>query len=211
VWLLHGSAPATDLATTWWQYLALFAAVAASWAGVPFIGATAAAAAGVAASQGRLNLATTVVVITVAGEVGGLIGYRIGLRWGRQLAEHPGRHLAYRQRILAKGEQAYGRWGRLAVFFTPAIVSGTAKMDRRQFATWNLLDSLGFALFTVGGAYGIGKLVSGHHGAEDIAILIVGVGVGSFILLIVRRHHRRVITAGGTRGSLPPARAGSGG
>ncbi len=199
--LLHGFTPAADLATDWWQYLVLFFAVAASWAGVPFVGATAAAAAGVAASQGRLDLATTVVVITVAGEVGGLIGYRIGLRWGRQLAEHPGRHLAYRQRILAKGEQAYERWGRLAVFFTPAIVSGTAKMDHRQFATWNLLDSLGFALFTVGGAYGVSKLVSGHHGAKDVAVLIVGVGAGSLILLVVRRHHRRVISARGAHSS----------
>ena len=46
-----------DVAGTWWEYLALFVAVAASWAGVPVIGATALGAAGVAASQGNLNLA----------------------------------------------------------------------------------------------------------------------------------------------------------
>ena len=32
-----------DIAGTWWQYVGLFVAVAASWAGVPFIGATASA------------------------------------------------------------------------------------------------------------------------------------------------------------------------
>ena len=63
---------------TWWEYLLLFVAVAASWAGVPFIGATALGAAAVAASQGRLNLAVVVGVATLAGEVGGLIGYAVG-------------------------------------------------------------------------------------------------------------------------------------
>ena len=44
---------AVDVAGSWWVYLGLFVAVAASWAGVPFIGATALGAAGVAASQGK--------------------------------------------------------------------------------------------------------------------------------------------------------------
>jgi hypothetical protein len=102
----------------------------------------------------------------VAGEIGGLAGYQIGLKWGRQLVERPGKHQAYRERMLSNGERAYARWGRLAVFFTPALVSGTAKMPHRQFAVWNLVDSLGFALFTIGGAYGIGKVVTGHHAAR---------------------------------------------
>ena len=124
-----------DIAGTWWQYVALFVAVAASWAGVPFIGATALGAAGVAASQGKLNLAFVVGVSTLAGEVGGLIGYAIGNRWGRQLLERPGKHQAGRQRMVERGERAYARWGRLAVFFTPAIVSGTAKMQHGQFVS----------------------------------------------------------------------------
>ena len=50
---------AVDVAGTWWVYLGLFVAVAASWAGVPFIGATALGAAGVAASQGNLDLGSS--------------------------------------------------------------------------------------------------------------------------------------------------------
>jgi membrane-associated protein len=183
--------PSTDLASTWWQYIVLFLAVTASWGGVPFIGATAAGLAGVAASQGRLNLTAVIVVTTVAGETGGLIGYHIGYRWGRQLVQRPGKHQGYRMKVLAKGEAAYERWGRLAVFFTPAIVSGTAKMTYRQFVTWNLLDAFGFALLTVAGAYGVGRIVTGHHGLKDVAILILGVAIGSVILIMVRRHHRR--------------------
>jgi membrane protein DedA with SNARE-associated domain len=185
---------AAELGATWWQYALLFLAVTASWAGVPFIGAAAAGAAGVAASQGNLDLAATIVVIALAGEVGGLIGYHIGSRYGRQLVEHPGKHQTYRQELLAKGERAYARWGRLAVFFTPSIVSGTAQMPYRQFVIWNFIDAIGFAVFTVGAAYGISNLVTGKTGFKDIATFIVLVAVGLLLLAIVRRQRRRLVT-----------------
>ena len=144
------------LGSTWWQYLLLFLAVAASWAGVPVIGTAALGAAAVAASQGRLDLAAVIVVAAIAGEAGGLGGYAIGRRWGRQLLERPGRHHTRREKIVERGERLYARWGSLAVFFTPAIVSGTAKMRPYQFAFWNLLASLGWAVSVAASAYGVG-------------------------------------------------------
>jgi membrane protein DedA with SNARE-associated domain len=188
--LLTAVLSAVSMSGAWWAFAAIFVAVAASWAGIPCIGATAAGAAGVAASQGRLDLSATVVLIIVAAEVGGLVGYHIGSRWGRELAQRAGKHQAYRQQVLDKGERLYERWGRLAVFFTPAIVSGTANMPRRQFIVWNLLDAIGFTFLTVGAAYGVGRLVAGHHGLVDVAIFVVGVGVGTLLLLIVRHHHK---------------------
>ncbi|MGO9221427.1 MAG: hypothetical protein ACLP5E_27250 [Streptosporangiaceae bacterium] len=89
---------AAGLGSTWWQYLLLFLAVAASWAGVPAIGTAALGAAAVAASQGRLELAAVIAVAAIAGEAGGLGGYAIGRRWGRQLLGRPGRHHARRVR-----------------------------------------------------------------------------------------------------------------
>ena len=47
---------------------------------------------------------------------------------------------------MQRGERLYARWGWLAVFFTPAIVSGTAKMPPYRFALLNLLDSLGWTV-----------------------------------------------------------------
>jgi membrane protein DedA with SNARE-associated domain len=139
---------------TWWQYLLLFLAVAASWAGVPFIGATALGAAAVAASQGRLNLAVVVGVATLAGEVGGLIGYAVGDRWGQLLLERPGKHQEGRRKMVERGERAYAKWGRLAVFFTPAVVSGTAKMHHGEFVLWNLIASFAFTVSVAASAYG---------------------------------------------------------
>ncbi|HEY6471521.1 MAG TPA: DedA family protein [Acidimicrobiales bacterium] len=178
-------------ADTWWQYLLLFLAVAASWAGVPAIGATALTAAGVAASQGKLNLAVVVLVATAGGEVGGLIGYAVGDRWGRVLLDRPGKHQEGRRRIVEKGEVAYARWGRLAVFFTPAIVSGTAKMRHGQFVLWNLIASLAFSVSVAASAFGFGRLVTGNHTVHDIVTFIVGLAVGVLIMMWFVRHRRR--------------------
>ena len=183
------------LGSTWWQYLLLFLAVAASWAGVPVIGTAALGAAAVAASVGKLNLAVVIVVAAIAGEAGGLGGYAIGRRWGRRLLERPGRHQARREKMVERGERLYARWGWLAVFFTPAIVSGTAKMRPYQFAFWNLLASLGWALSVAASAYGVSRLATGHHTGHDIAVLVIGLGAGALLTVAgVRRHRRR--TAG---------------
>jgi membrane protein DedA with SNARE-associated domain len=183
---------AAGLASTWWQYLLLSGAVAASWAGVPAIGTAALTAAGVAASQDKLNLAAVIAVSVLAGEAGGLGGYAIGRRWGRRLLEHPGRHQARREKIEEHGEKLYARWGWLAVFFTPAIVSGTAQMPAYRFAFWNLLDSLGWSVAVAASAYGVGRLATGHHSGRDIAILAIGLAAGVIgTVVAVRRHRRR--------------------
>jgi membrane protein DedA with SNARE-associated domain len=179
------------LGSAWWQYLLLFLAVAASWAGVPFIGTAGLGAAAVAASQQKLDLAAVIVVAVIAGEIGGLGGYAIGRRWGRRLLERPGRHQAAREKMVERGERLYARWGWLAVFFTPAIVSGTAKMPPYRFALWNLLDSLGWSVSVAASAYGVGRLATGHHTGHDIAILAIGLGAGVIIAVVARRRHRK--------------------
>ena len=182
---------AAGLASTWWQYLLLFLAVAASWAGVPAIGTAALGAAAVAASQDKLNLTAVIVVSVLAGEAGGLGGYAIGRRWGRQLLERPGRHQAGREKMMERGERLYARWGFLAVFVTPAIVSGTANMPPYRFALWNLLDSLGWSASVAASAYGVGRLATGHHAAHDIAILAIGLAATAIVAIVAVRRHRR--------------------
>jgi membrane-associated protein len=179
------------LGSTWWQYLLLFLAVAASWAGVPAVGTAALGAAAVAASQDKLNLAAVIVVAVIAGEAGGLCGYAIGRRWGQRLLERPGRHQAGREKMLQRGERLYTRWGWLAVFFTPAIVSGTANMPAHRFALWNLLDSLGWSVSVAASAYGVGRLATGHHTGHDFAILALGLAAGVVVAVVARRRHRR--------------------
>jgi len=146
---------AAGLGSTWWQYLLLFLAVAASWAGVPFIGTAALGAAGVGASQGHLDPAAVLVVAVIA------------------------------------GERLYARWGWLAVFVTPAIVSGTAKMRPAQFAVWNFVDSALWSVSVAASAYGVARLATGHHTAHDITILVIGLVAGTLVTIVAIRRHRR--------------------
>jgi len=55
---------------------------------------------------------------------------------------------------------------------------------------WNLLASFGFALLTVAGAYGLGRIGTGHHSAADLSTLVLSVGAGLVIFEIARRHRR---------------------
>ena len=132
-----------------------------------------------AASQQRLDLAAVIVVSVIAGEAGGLAGYAIGRRWGRRLLERPGRHLARREKVMERGQRLYARLGWLAVFVTPAIVSGTAKMPPCRFAMWNLLDALEWTVSVAASAYGVGRFATGHHTWHDIAILVIGLAAGA--------------------------------
>lgn len=179
------------MSSNWWEYLLLFLAVMASWAGVPAIGSAAVAAAAVGASQGNLNLDAVIVVSVIGGEAGGLIGYSIGHHWGTQLLARPGKRQASRQQLLDKGERAYAKWGRLAVFFTPAIISGTARMKLSQFIVWNFIASIGFTLSVAATAYGIGRVSTGHRSAEDIVILLLGLVTSALLIFVFVRRHRR--------------------
>ena len=181
----------TSTGSKWWEYLLLFVAVMASWAGVPMIGSAAAGAAAVAASQGNLNLVAVITISILAGEVGGLIGYYVGHHWGTKILARPGKRQAGRQKLMDKGERAYAKWGRMAVFFTPAIISGTAKMKLNQFALWNFLASILFTLSITATAYGLGRVASGHHSTTDIVILILGLALSALLIAMGVRRHRR--------------------
>jgi membrane protein DedA with SNARE-associated domain len=172
-------------------YLVIFALVTLGWAGIPGIGATVLGAATALASQGRLNIAAVLLVAVIAVEVGGMAGYSIGVRWGRALLSRPGPLLDRRQRVLATGEAMYAKWGRLAVFFTPCMVSGIAKMKYSQFVVWNLLAGTVYVVSVGFTVYGAGKVTTGHHDAVSVSALVVGIAVGVAAFLVGRRYYRR--------------------
>jgi membrane protein DedA with SNARE-associated domain len=60
-----------------------------------------------------------------------------------------------------------------------------------RFAFWNLLDSLGWSVSVAASAYGVGRLVTGHHSGRDIAILVIGLGAGVLAAVVAMRRHRR--------------------
>ena len=208
---LATAAAGSSVSDSFWTYLAIFALVMLGWAGIPGIGATVLGAATVAASQGKLNIAAILIVAIIAVEVGGLVGYSIGVRWGRELLSHPGPLLARRRGILTAGEAMYVKWGRLAVFFTPCMVSGIAKMKYSQFVVWNFLAGAAYVISVGFSVYGAGKVATGHHDAVSVGSLVVGIAVGVAVFLFGRRYYRRRkarrARAPGHRGPELPAAA----
>ena len=169
-----------------WAYVAIFALVTIGWAGVAVI-----AGAAVLASQGSLNIVGVLVAAIIGTVVGGLAAYAVGLRWGRAIMTHPGPWLARRTQAVAAGEVLYAKWGRLAVFFTPCLVSGIVKMKRSQFAVWNFLVGAVYVLSIGPSAYGVGKVSSGEGSWGDVGTLIAGVAVGAGAVVLGLRYHRR--------------------
>jgi len=194
-----------------WAYFGVFALVTLGWAGIPGIGATVLGAATVAASQGNLNIAAVLIVAIIAVEVGGIVGYSVGVRWGRALLSRPGPLLARRQRVLTAGEAMYAKWGRLAVFVTPCMVSGIAKMKYSQFVVWNFLAGAAYVISVGLSVYGAGKVATGHHDAVSVGSLVAGIAVGVAVFLLGRRYYRRRkarrAAAPGDRAAAMPAPA----
>jgi len=185
------AAAATAGAPGLWAYLVLFIAAAAGYMGIPVIGTAVIGTAAVLASQGKLNIAAVLIVAAIGCEVGGLGGFRIGYRWGRELLEHPGPALVWRKKAVTKGEEVYQKWGRAAVFVTPSIVSGVLEMKFRQFVVWNFLAGTVFVVSVGAGAYGTGKVATGQSDPASLFMLIGGVVVAVGCLVVVRRHYQR--------------------
>jgi membrane protein DedA with SNARE-associated domain len=204
---MHAIAAASSAAQPgFWPYLAVFALMVLSFAGIPAIGAAVVGWASVLASQGTLNFVTVIIVALIGAEVGGLTGYGIGARWGRQLLERPGRYQDRRQRLVAGGEKIFAKWGWLAVFFISTIVCGMLKMRRRQFAVWNFIDAAVYVLAIGPAVYGAGKVASGEHDSGSLGPLVAGVVIGAGCAVLVSRyyrHHRARRSPAGPAASRP--------
>ena len=174
-----------------WAYLVLFAAAAAGYMGIPVIATAVIGSAAALASQGRLNIAAVLIVASIGCEVGGLGGFRIGYRYGREILEHPGPALAWRKKAVAKGEDVYQKWGRVAVFVTPSLVSGALEMQFRQFVVWNFLAGAVFVGSVGASAYGIVKVSTGYHDPVSVSMLIGGAVAVVACLLLIRHHYRK--------------------
>jgi membrane protein DedA with SNARE-associated domain len=174
-----------------WAYVAVFALMTLAFAGIPGVGTAVVGWAAVLASQGKLNIVAVLVVAAMGAEVGGLAGYSIGDRWGRKLVDRPGRRQAQRQKAVARAEAIYAKWGRLAVFFTPTLVSGIVKMKYSQFVVWNFVCGAVFVLSVGPAAYGAGKVSAGEQDWASLGALVAGLAIAAGCAVFAARYYRR--------------------
>ncbi len=189
---MHATAAAASTAQYGvWAYLAVFALMALTFAGIPAIGAAVVGWAAVLASQGKLDIGAVLIVAMLGAEAGGLAGYSIGDRWGRRLLDRPGRFQARRQQAVARAEGIYAKWGRLAVFFTPTIVSGLLKMKYSQFVVWNFVVGAVYVLSIGPAAYGAGKVSAGESDWGSLGALVAGLALAAGSTMLAARYYRR--------------------
>jgi membrane protein DedA with SNARE-associated domain len=173
-------------------YVALFAAVGASWIGIPIVGAGVLAAAGVLASEGELSIWLVILVASLGAWSGGYVGYRLGRHAGTAIAEVPGPGRHHRRRLMRSGERVYSRWGRLAVFFTPTFVSGALRMPLPTFLRWNAAAAILSTAITALSAYGVGAALLGRLSSRQGVLALVGAaGLIVLAVVLVRRSRSR--------------------
>lgn len=169
-----------------WSYTILFFGVAASWIGIPIVGGVVLAAAGVLAGDGQLNVWLVILSAAAGAWTGGYVGYILGSRAADVLTRRPGRWQRQRQRVLRAGERFYRRWGPLAVFLTPAWVSGALRMPRNSFLIWNAIAGIVSSLVTVFGAYAIAGAVlgelSGRRGVLALTVAVAASAAAGFVI-----------------------------
>jgi membrane protein DedA with SNARE-associated domain len=178
-------------------YPLLFVLVGAESAGALVPGETSLILAGALAGRGQLSLPLVIAVAAAAAIVGDNIGYLIGRRGLRRLLDRPGRGAARRQRLVARGEAFFRRYGAAAVFFgrwLPGLrvvaswLAGADHMPWRRFLLWNALGGIGWAA-TIGSiAYAVGQSASGSLGAIGFA----GAAIAAVVYAVarIRSHYR---------------------
>jgi membrane-associated protein len=174
-----------------WAYLAVFALMALTFVGIPAVGPAVVGWAAVLASQGKLNIVAVLIVAALGAEAGGLIGYGIGARWGRKILDHPGPWQEPRRNTVARAEAVYAKWGRLAVFVTPTLVSGVLRMKYSQFLVWNFVVGSVYVLSVGPAAYGAGKVAANEQDGESLAALVAGLAITTGCAMLAARYYRR--------------------
>lgn len=165
------------------EYVIFFLLVVTTGAGLPVIGDAALIAAGTLAGEGRLNIGVVLVAAIVAWMLGSLAGYEIGLRGGRKLLDHPGRLEKRRGKLLAKGDEAFGRHNFIASVTMPAYVSGIFRVRLPVFVLGALVAGAFFIGVEVGVSYFLGEEVAkriGNAGSKAVlsVLVIVALGLG---------------------------------
>jgi len=180
-------------------YPLLFVLVMSESGGAPIPGETSLIAAGVLASQGKLQIELVIALAAAAAIVGDNIGYVIRRKGGRWLLQRPGAFQRQRLEVLRVGEPFFETHGPKAVFFGRFVLglrvwaswlAGATRMHWRSFVLWNALggiawaSAIGLLAYFLGHSAGSAVEAFGLYGLAAVLIAIVGG------LVMHRRHVR---------------------
>jgi membrane protein DedA with SNARE-associated domain len=171
------------------DYAGIALAAAVGWFGLPGPGEAVLIAAGVLASQHRLDIGMVIVVAAAGAAAGGVAGWLVGMKASRPLLTGPGPLRRSRRFLIARGERFFESHGPIGVFLAPSWAAGVHNMRASRFVPLNALAAIGWAVVYGGVAFLVGPSVANALGEVGplvplaIAALVVAV-------LLVRRLRR---------------------
>lgn len=140
-------------------------------------------AVGLAASQGKLPLAWTIIVLSLAAIIGDNVGYSIGRRTGPRLFKKKD-SLLFQHEHIARAEKFYEKHGGKTIIlarFTPIVrtfapvVAGIGKMPRRRFMVFNIIGGIAWCASIILLGHYLGTKIPNL--SRYIEVVIVGVVV----------------------------------
>jgi len=178
-------------------YSVVFALLAVETMGFPVPGETALIAAALLAHDGKMDIATLIVVASAAAIIGDNVGFAIGRKGGRRLFVMPGPFHRQRLEALAVGQPFFEKHGPKAVFLgrwvaglriASAWLAGMNMMPWPKFLFWNALGGICWAT-----SIGLGVYIAGHAFEKVLGvggIIAGGVVGGALVGFFAWRHMR---------------------
>jgi membrane protein DedA with SNARE-associated domain len=172
----------------------VFLASGASWAALPGPGEAALIAAGISAAHHHLDLAAVLAVAWAGACAGGIAGWIVGVKGGRELVTAPGPLHRLRLALVARGDRFYERYGLVAVLFTPSWIAGIHDMRWSRFLPANAISALTWALSVGLGAYLLGPSITDIAADAGLAgALLLGLLFGLALVLAMRRRSHKSV------------------
>jgi membrane protein DedA with SNARE-associated domain len=175
------------------DYVGVGVAAFASWAGLPGPGESVLIATGVLAAKHHLDITPVLLWAIVGANIGGIIGWLVGMKAGRTVLTRPGPLHTARRRAAERGDEVFHRFELLAILVTPSWVAGIHRARARLYLPANGLSAVAWAIGFGLGAYYAGPPVLefasdfGTVGTVGLVVLIV-VAVGLEVYRRIRRH-----------------------
>lgn len=153
----------------------------------------------VAATAGRFQLWSVVVVAVAAQLIGAVLSFAVGRRWGLDVVARAGSYVLISPRHIERAQQVFARhggWIAAGARCLPVVrgfigyPAGAAGMDMGRYIGWSAAGTAAWtALLVV-----LGEVLSSHLGAIDAAFskatTVIGVLLGAAILFAVWRAWR---------------------
>ena len=179
------------------DYAGLAVAAALSWVGLPGPGEPVLFAAAVLAARHKLDLATVLGVAFIAASAGGIIGWAIGLRFGRALMAGPGPFRAARVRALKRGEAMFERHPVIGILVTPALVAGIHRVPSRVYQPINAASALIWSLgIGIGGYFAGPPVLDVVDDLGTVVTVVFVLGIVAIAGAEMTRRRRRASRSG---------------